>query len=252
MGNVDFLLLTDNPHLTVEGWDCIPITAPVPGDPIRSARMLKIKATELIRGYSETLWIDNRVVLTENPETILDELLRKDDIAIPHHSFRATLAEEFKAVLDNRYDDPIKVRELLALYGTEFKHALNEKPYWTAIIARRQTPTTNNLMDTWANLVLRYSRRDQLSLMAACAHHEFWPKGYDLDNFESSYHHWMEESQIRSPQAGRWTRDEGNYRYSLRDRTDDQMKKCRLLARRLKTRLNTTPNSTHRRSTGSD
>src|SRR5262249_47359548 len=55
---------------------------------------------------------------------------------------------------------------------------------------RHNDPAVVEAMETWYAHVLRYSRRDQLSLWVALRQAGLAPLVHKLDNFESPYHRW--------------------------------------------------------------
>ncbi len=58
------------------------------------------------------------------------------------------------------------------------------------MLHRHHDPAVVTAMETWFAHVLRYSRRDQLSLWVALRHAALEPHVHELDNFESPYHRW--------------------------------------------------------------
>lgn len=188
--DVRFVCFTDNPDLTSETWELRVVTPRFPMDSIRSARYIKIMGPTLLDGYEETLWIDNSVRLKSSPESILDEWLATSNIAIPLHSSRTSVLGEFDAVATSGYDDPARVYEQLIQYSTLRPTVVQERPYWTALLARRSDPAVAATMQLWYEHVLRYSRRDQLSINFAVAELALAVNGIDVDNENSQWHEW--------------------------------------------------------------
>lgn len=185
-----FICLTDSPRLTSTTWQIQLVEPALPADPIRSARQVKI-VSPLLDEYDETLWIDNSVVLREAPESILETWLNGSDLTFPLHSFRAKLIDEFEAVVQAGFDDPSRVFEQLRHYLYARPEVLDAAPLWTGIIARRHTPAVADFGRLWFTDVLRYSRRDQLSvLMALDRTKDLAWRSLELDTFTSSLHHW--------------------------------------------------------------
>ena len=80
--------------------------------------------------------------------------------------------------------------EQLEHYARLRPHVLEERPLWGGIIARRQSPEVVLSMGVWWNHLLRYSRRDQLSLLYALDSTGLIPRRAEIDNFESRWHQW--------------------------------------------------------------
>jgi ubiquinone biosynthesis protein UbiJ len=193
--DVPFICLTDDPHLTSETWDVRLIEPAFAQDSPRSSRYLKITGGPTVAEYDETLWIDNRIVLLEDPDAILDEVLAEADLAVIHHSYRDTVIAEFDEVARAGLDEPARIYEQLIHYAETKPHVLDQRPYWGAIIARRWTPEIQAAMETWLHHVLRYSRRDQLSMRYAL---DGVPRvlALDLDNFGSHWHTWIIDQAV--------------------------------------------------------
>jgi hypothetical protein len=188
--DVEFICFTDDPELTSESWTIRVVDPRFPLDSIRSARYLKMLGPTLLPDYDETLWIDNSVRLLASPDRILDSWLAEADIAIPRHSFRASVMGEFDAVATDGYDDPSRVYEQLIHYSTLRPDALAETPLWTALLARRKTPAVDAAMRLWFDHILRYSRRDQLSINFIVGSLGLDVNALAIDNMASEWHEW--------------------------------------------------------------
>lgn len=189
--DVPFICLTDSPSLRSDTWQVHVVEPLMPSDPIRSARALKLLGHPLVDAVDETLWIDNSVVLRVPPEEILDEWLEGADFASPLHSYRSRLIDEFDAVVQAGFDDPARVYEQARHYVDEHPTVLQTEPLWTAILARRNTPVVSEMCQRWFMDVLRYSRRDQLSVLVAIDRSpELRWRAVELDNHASPLHEW--------------------------------------------------------------
>lgn len=187
-----FLCFTDDPTLTSDTWEIVLVEPALPADPSRSSRLVKlIPVHPRLEGCDETLWIDNSVILQVPPEQLLDEWLDGADLAIPQHSYRERVIDEFDAVVSAALDDPSRVYEQLHHYLDMAPHVLEQPVLWNALIARRHTPEVLAFGEVWWRHVLRYSRRDQLSVRMAL---ELTPgvrlNAVELDNYESAVHCW--------------------------------------------------------------
>jgi hypothetical protein len=188
--DVRAICFTDDPTLVSDFWEIHVVEPRFPFDLIRSARMLKIVGHPVLNEFAETLWIDNSVTLRVSPGDLLDEWLADSDFALPRHSYRLSVLAEFDQVASRGYDDPTRVYEQLLHYSQVAPDVLHERPYWSAILARRRTEDVAIVMNIWAEHVLRYSRRDQLSLNLAVTSAPFTLNCVELDNFASEYHRW--------------------------------------------------------------
>lgn len=187
---VEFICFTDDEELTSDSWKIRVIEPRFPLDTIRSARYLKVRGPELLTEFDETLWIDNSVKLSAPPESLLAEWLADADLALPNHSWRTSVIGEFDAVAVDGYDDPARVYEQLIHYTAILPHVLHETPYWTAILARRKTRSVDAAMAMWWDHLLRYSRRDQLSINFALTSTGVTANRVMVDNLSSTWHEW--------------------------------------------------------------
>ncbi|HEY0258755.1 MAG TPA: glycosyltransferase domain-containing protein [Lacisediminihabitans sp.] len=188
--DIDFVCFTDDPDLRSTSWSIRLIEPRFPLDSIRSARYLKVLGYQLFPDHDETLWIDNSVRLTVDPRELLGRWLADADIALPHHSYRTSVIGEFDAVATDGYDDPARVYEQLIHYSTLRPAVLHEQPYWTALLARRRTAAVSEAMRLWNDHILRYSRRDQLSINFVLDAAKVAVTAVDIDNMSSEWHEW--------------------------------------------------------------
>lgn len=192
---IDFVCFTDDDSLTSDTWQIRVVPQRFPLDTVRSARFLKTRGPELLADYDESLWIDNTVLLTASPHAILDDWLSADDFALPRHSLRRSVLAEFEAVATFGYDDAARVYEQLIHYTQLDEPALHEVPYWTALLARRHTPAVGAAMELWFEHILRYSRRDQLSINLVLRSTGLTPRALEIDNARSDVHQWPIHSE---------------------------------------------------------
>jgi hypothetical protein len=190
--DVPFILFTDDPSLRSDAWEVRVVRPAFPLDPVRSARAVKLLGDASLAEFSETLWVDNRVELLAGPDRVCAEWLAGADFAVGRHSFRERLVDEFDAVVASGFDDPTRVYEQLIHYAETAPDVLDGPVFWTGIVARRHTAPVAAAMRTWFDHVLRYSRRDQLSLpyvLHDAAPHLAWTV-LDFDNLASAWHRW--------------------------------------------------------------
>lgn len=229
----DCICFTDSPELRATTWRVVRIVQPLQTDPIRSARLIKIRGTKETNRHSSSLWMDNRVRLHAPPTP----LMRGDhDLAMPLHSHRRTVDDEFKAVLNGGFDDPRRVRPQYQAFSSDprLHTVLKERPWWTALLYRRNTPEVAEFNRLWSDFVLAYSRRDQLSVNAAVALSALSVHSWDVDNFQSEYFEWLDRSVIqRNIKAGKF-RVRGRY---LWDSAQDIRQQGMRDAKRVRDRL---------------
>ncbi|MGU3358430.1 glycosyltransferase domain-containing protein [Microbacterium sp. M4A5_1d] len=185
-----FVCFTDDPDLTSDTWEIRVVQPAFAADPVRSARLHKILGPGNDLEYDVSLYIDASVRLKVTPEELVAAWLPDDaDMALPTHSYRDNLIDEFDEVIRLNYDDRARVYEQLSDYARTLPDVLDARPHWTALLIRRRNERVAAAMRVWADHVLRYSRRDQLSVMVALDG-DIDYRGVAIDNFDSRFHQW--------------------------------------------------------------
>jgi hypothetical protein len=190
--SLDFLCFTDDPALESETWTVRVVEPLLPQDPVRSQRAFKIRAHATVPEYDVSVYIDNSILLKTRPELLLAELLPPEcTFAAMAHGFRESIADEFRAVVESRLDTVSRCDEQAAHYAEVDPACLELRPLKGGLLLRRHhDPRVVAAMELWFTHVLRYSRRDQLSLPYALRATGLEPLVLELDNFDSKYHRW--------------------------------------------------------------
>lgn len=220
--HLDYICFTDDASLKSDTWEIEVVIPAFPADSVRSQRLIKILGHEKLSPYAQTLYIDNSVNLKRPASEFLDYLLNGRSIAIPLHSFRNSVFDEFIEIETHGLDSAERTGEQLAHYQNSFNKTLSETPFWTAIIARENTPLTAEFERIWANHVLRYSRRDQLSIPVAQLLADVEIREVLLDNFESSWHEWPVVSS-RSSEIRHYSRSSYDEKFARLEAQNEQL-----------------------------
>jgi FkbM family methyltransferase len=186
-----FICLTDDASLQSASWDCRLVTPLFPEDPVRSQRDLKIRPHLYMSDYDCSIYIDNSVILKEPPERLLEMFEPEIGFLIPRHSFRESVLDEFREVAKNGFDDSIRIFEQLNHYTFSFPDVLAQRPWWSGILVRdHRSARVCSMLEIWASHVMRYSRRDQLSINVAFTAANLSPTVLAVDNLDSDFHVW--------------------------------------------------------------
>ena len=190
--DTDLVCFTDDGDASSATWEIRHVEPWLPSDPARSSRRPKILAHEYLAEYDESIYIDNSVLLTADPERIFEELLPAGcGMAVLAHSFRGALREEFEAVTAYRRDAPWVCGEQLTHYEADDAAALEQQTLWGGLLVRRHNhPAVRRAMVLWWEHVLRFSRRDQLSLPFALRATGLRVAVRPMDNRLSELHEW--------------------------------------------------------------
>ncbi|WP_439549046.1 ATP-grasp fold amidoligase family protein [Falsiroseomonas sp.] len=188
-----FICLTDDPGLRSDTWECRVIQPTFWMDPVRSQRDLKIRPHLYLPEFEASTYIDNSVILEQPPEALWAARDTRAGLCLPRHTGRATLLDEFVAVARLSLDDSARIFEQLNHYTIAHPELLEEPVWWTAILLRQHhRPEVRRFGEAWAAHVLRYSRRDQLSVNLAIRAAGLIPYVLPLDNRRSTFHRWPE------------------------------------------------------------
>lgn len=189
--DADFVCFTDDETLVSNTWQIERVTPYMPQDLPRSSRVYKILGHPSLDKYDVTICIDASVLLRSTPEEVVARFLAPDiDMGLAEHSYREMLMDEFDEVVRLNYDAPARVYEQLSDYATYFPEVLTARPLWGGMLVRRNTSDVTAAMRVWFDQVLRYSRRDQLSLPFALDSSGIRYRAIPLDNFSSELHEW--------------------------------------------------------------
>jgi len=191
--DLDFICFTDDPELESDTWRIEVVEPPLRSDPARSSRFPKICAHRFLGDYDASLYVDNSVLLLRPPEEVIVMLLAETDTAFGAvaHSFRNTVEDEFAAVMESRLDARSVCLEQLAHYRLHYPDILAMRPIAGGVLARRHgRRDVVEAMERWWYHVLRYSRRDQLSLLAALSDSPLSPAVTELDLQDNPYWRW--------------------------------------------------------------
>ncbi|MEO1536435.1 MAG: glycosyltransferase domain-containing protein [Pseudomonadota bacterium] len=121
----------------------------------------------MAQDVERSIYIDTTVLLKQPPEALWNHLVPREAtiFGAMHHSLRKKLIEEFDAVKATDRDYLRVVDEQLKAYRDAHADVIKQKPLWGGVLARRHNDDRCiDLMERWYAQVLRYSRRDQLSL----------------------------------------------------------------------------------------
>jgi hypothetical protein len=205
---IPFICLTDDPRLRSDTWEVRQISSLLDNDPIRSHREIKLRPHKYLPEFEASLYIDNSVLLIEQPEMVFQKYFPASGLALPGHSCRLKVADEFIEVYKGGLDDHTRILEQLNHYALSCPEVLDQKPYWGGVQLRdHRNAQVRALLDLWMTHVLRYSRRDQLSINYVAHQLGFKPDMIEIDNYLSWFHKWPLEcgripgTGLRSPLA---------------------------------------------------
>lgn len=167
---VKYICFSDRPLEIKSNWEEFLIDPLLKDDLFRSSREPKILTHKFLHNYENSLYIDSRVHLKRNPLELWQHLIPNSNTIFGgfYHTKRITLIDEFEAVLRQKLDFASTVKAQFCYYKKNHLDILSSKPVWGGLIARKHNERRcQDAMRFWYSHVLRYSRRDQLSLPIA-------------------------------------------------------------------------------------
>lgn len=159
--NYAFFFFTDNPPKDTPPWvTVISMELPIPGDPVRSSKFIKIRPDIWLPEETRTLWLDGAVIIKhlEGIGTFVDN----HDVAWFPHPERRCIYQEGKTCIIRKNDDVKLISTQMDRYRAEGYPAQNGLVEGRGFL-RRNTPASTEFSKEWWNQVKNGSRRDQLS-----------------------------------------------------------------------------------------
>ena len=142
--------------------------------------------------------MDNTIILRTKVEDFINKIFLtniSDDkdpfFVLPFHSYRETLIDEFCECFNLKLDNDLLFLEQISDYIKINSIAMKAKPYWGGMLFRNHMhPQLMKFSEIWFSNILRYSRRDQLSIIHSALQSNLKINGFSLDNLKSDYHEW--------------------------------------------------------------
>ena len=191
IGSSDAILFTDDPNLTSRTWRIVVVQPAWPGDSVRSQRQIKILGHDALADYDTLVYVDNAVKLRVPVESFVEQWLQDSTLAmIVHGPPATTISDGFDVVTELKLDDPDRFHEQREHYAAHYPDVLNAKPYWSGFFARRNNDDYRAFARIWYDHILRYSRRDQMSIHVALQLSGVSIRDIEMSNSDSPLHTW--------------------------------------------------------------
>lgn len=119
------------------------------------------------KNYDLSIWIDASIMFKKSVNEFLSEYfnLKKDLLAACKHNTRNSIKEEAAACIKYKKDSKEIINSLLQFYKKEkFPDNLGLLEM-TLIVKRHNDSLVKKTMNLWYDMLLKYSKRDQLSFM---------------------------------------------------------------------------------------
>lgn len=187
--NIDYYCFTNNKNIKSDTWNIIFISDDSLDDHMLS-RKIKILGHEKInKNYDISVWIDGSIKLNKKiTEFLQNECnLEKNDICCFKHSTRNCIYEEAKECIRLMKDDINTIKKQVTFLKKE-KYPENYGLCEMGIFARNlKSEELHKTMELWFDMLLKYSKRDQLSFMYCIYKTNVKIKQIDLNIYNNDY-----------------------------------------------------------------
>jgi len=192
--NIDYYCFTNDRGLKSKTWNVIYVENDSLDD-ITLARKIKILGHEIIRkNYEISIWIDGAFVIRNSVNEFLETFCDLDnyDFAVSVHHERDTVYEEIIEVVKRGRESLKNARRIQKFFEKEnFKN--NNGLYETGILVRRHNkPNVKKAMILWFSMILKYSRRDQISFPYSIEKSRLKVKPVRINVFDNKYFEWKD------------------------------------------------------------
>ena len=159
----DYICYTDNKELKSNVWKVIH-HEPVNKDPVRSAKIFKVKPHEFLKDYDLSIWLDANFLICADLNGFTGRFGNHANIlTFQHDQGRNCIYEEAEVIMKFNKDDPEIVRLQMEEYKSKQYPEQNGLTANSIILRRHNKPDIVQLMEFWWNEIENHSRRDQLS-----------------------------------------------------------------------------------------
>lgn len=164
---IDYICFTNNKKIKSETWKIIYIEDNKLDNHYLSRKIKMLGDSYLDKNYTLSIYVDASIIFKKSVKEFLSNYfdLEKDLLAACKHSVRNSINEEAVACIEQKKDNEKTIRRQLSFYQEEnFADNLGLLEM-TLIIKRHNNPLVRKTMKLWFEMILKYSKRDQLSFM---------------------------------------------------------------------------------------
>lgn len=165
--NIDYICFTNNKEISSSNWKVIYIEDEKLSNHYLSRKLKMIGHPYIDNNYDLSIWIDASIMFKKSVNEFLLEYfdLSTDLLAACKHNTRNSIREEAAACIKYKKDSEDLINSLLQFYEKEkFPDNLGLLEM-TLIVKRHNDSLVKKTMNLWYDMLLKYSKRDQLSFM---------------------------------------------------------------------------------------
>lgn len=162
LDNVDFICFSDRTYPNSD-WKII-VVPPEFDDNNLNAKRFKILPHKYLSNYEASLFVDANTCLYGNLEELLNVYLSRSDFAMFRHPDRDDLYKEVAAIIGHRRHSPEALVTQIQEYSNSGLPSNTGLVEGSFIWRKHNNHVINTFMEEWWSHILKFSKRDQLSL----------------------------------------------------------------------------------------
>ena len=162
----DYVCFTDNEDIKSDAWKIIYKDA-IHEDPVRSAKIFKIKPHEYLQDYEISLWVDANFIIKNDLKSFFDKsqyLKNANMLLFEHDQGRNCIYDEAEIISFSKKDNPDVVKAQMQKYKSDNYPAQRGLSANSIMLKKHNECAMIDLANMWWKEVENFSRRDQLSL----------------------------------------------------------------------------------------
>ena len=160
----DYVCFTDARNIKSKTWQIRPIPYELSElSPVKMQRAIKICPHRFLPEYDLSIWVDGSIKLRGDLNEFVKNQCGENYLCIPKHPVRTCIYKEMTTCERMKKDTPENIEPMRRLYleeGFPKEFGLVQS---NIIVRRHNQPECISLMETWLDILVKYSHRDQLS-----------------------------------------------------------------------------------------
>ena len=161
--NFDYICFTDNKDIKSNVWEIIHSDA-VCKDPVRSAKIFKVKPHEYLQDYEISIWVDANFLICSDLNQFVNLLGdQANTLLFEHDQGRNCIYDEAEIISLHGKDDPEIINKQVKKYKEEGYPEKNGLTANSILLRRHNEDDIKELMNLWWEEINQHSRRDQIS-----------------------------------------------------------------------------------------
>ena len=159
----DYICFSDDDDIKSDVWKVVH-SMPIDNDPVRSAKVFKVKPHEFLQNYDASIWVDANFLICSDLNGFLGLCgSGANMLAFQHDQGRNCIYDESEVILSHNKDDPEIVKKQMKKYELEGYPKQYGLTANSILLRKHNREDIKELMNLWWDEIQNFSRRDQLS-----------------------------------------------------------------------------------------